>query len=203
MINIPSLEQLVHELGRLPGIGQKTAQRLSHYILKQPHEYSRGLRQALEAVEAKVRFCTQCFNYCESDLCHFCTDSNRQTERMCVVEEPFDIARLESSGSFRGLYHVLQGAISPLDGVNAKDLKIDELVQRLQQAEKDGKPIKEIILALDADIEGDTTALYLKRELENFDIKLTRIAHGVPFGSDIDYIDHRTLGLALDNRIEL
>lgn len=201
-MNIPSLEQLIHELSRLPGIGQKTAQRLAYYVLKQPNEYSQALRMALQSVEENVRFCEACFNYCEEELCHFCRDSHRQQDHLCVVEEPFDISRIESSGSFRGLYHVLQGAISPLDGVNASDLRIAELMERIEKAKATGQPIVEIILALDADIEGDTTALYLKRELKECSIKLTRIAHGVPFGSDIDYIDRRTLGLALDNRSE-
>lgn len=203
MLNIPSLELLIHELGRLPGIGKKTAQRLAYHILREPNEYSESLSHALEQVAAKVKLCGECFNYCESEVCHFCSDSNRQQDFLCVVEEPFDIARIENSGSFRGRYHVLQGAISPLDGITAKDLKIQELLDRVKAAKERGEPITEIILALDADIEGDTTALYLKRELENEKIKLTRIAHGVPFGSDIDFIDHRTLGLALNNRIEL
>ena len=203
MLNIPSLEYLIHELSRLPGIGQKTAQRLAYHILREPKEFSERLRDALKQVEENVGFCAECFNYSEAELCTFCSDHNRNSDVFCVVEEPTDITRIENSGSFRGRYHVLQGSIAPLDGVSAKDLKIAELFSRLDEAEAAGTPVQEIILALDADLEGDTTALYLKRELAGRDIKLTRIAHGVPFGTDIDYIDYRTLGLALNNRVEL
>ena len=201
MLDVPSLEALVHELSRLPGIGQKTAQRLAYHILQEDNDYSERLRQALQQVEDKVKFCVNCYNYTEENLCRFCTDSQRAPELLCVVEEPMDIARLESSGSFRGRYHVLQGALSPLDGVTAKDLKITELIQRIDLSQQSEHPIREVILAFDADLEGDTTALYLKRELAG-KVRLTRIAHGVPFGSDIDYIDHRTLGFALNNRME-
>ncbi|PCI27151.1 recombination protein RecR [Candidatus Kaiserbacteria bacterium] len=200
MLNIPSLELLVHELSRLPGVGQKTAQRLAYHIL-QADGYSQRLRHALDEVEKNVRLCATCFCYSEKETCHFCADQNRSQESLCVVEEPMDISRLESSGSFRGRYHVLQGSLSPLDGIGAKDLRIKELIERIDQSKDSDQPIEEVILALDADLEGDTTSLYLKRELEG-KVRLTRIAHGVPFGSDIDYIDHRTLGLALDNRAE-
>lgn len=201
MLDVPSLELLVHELGRLPGIGPKTAQRLAYHILQSPNSYSEKLRTALAEVEENVHFCKNCFNYTEKELCRFCTDVHRSNEVLCVVEEPMDIVRFESSGSFRGRYHVLQGALSPLDGITPKDLRIDELIRKIDISQKSESPIKEVILAFDADLEGDTTALYLKKELQG-KVRLTRIAHGVPFGSDIDYIDHRTLGLAIDNRIE-
>lgn len=198
MLPVPSLEKLIHELSRLPGIGPKSAQRLAYHILRAP-EFSRQLRAALSDVEERVQTCQTCFSYCEDRQCRFCADTNRNDQLICVVEQPLDILRIESSGAFRGRYHVLQGVISPLDGVTARDLRIPELLTRARSSEK---PVSEIILALDADIEGDTTALYLKRELQNTTIKLTRLAHGVPFGGNIDYIDHRTLGLALDHRVE-
>lgn len=198
MLNVPSLEALIHELSKLPGIGPKSAQRLAYHILRERGDYSSKLRQALRAVEERVGTCEKCFCYSEEKFCKYCEDSSRSDEVLCVVEEPVDINRIESSGMFKGRYHVLHGAISPLDGVTAQDLKINELLRRIEE-----EGVEEIILALDADLEGDTTALYLKRELQEKNVKLTRIAHGVPFGSDIDYIDHRTLGLALENRIEM
>ncbi len=198
MLEIPALEKLVHELTRLPGIGSKTAQRLAYYILKTREEYTEKLSDALLRVRAEVHSCPECFNFTDSDLCRYCTDSNRSNELLCIVEEPGDISRIESSGAFRGRYHVLHGALSPLDGVGPADLKIAELLKRL-----DVGGFKEIILALDADLEGDTTTLYLMKQVQGRSIKISRIAHGVPFGSDIDYIDERTMGRALQNRVEL
>jgi len=204
MLKVPSLELLIHELGRLPGIGQKSAQRLAFYILRSPHQASEKLRAAMQQVEEKVRTCPQCFSFTEEPLCHFCTDPSRDNDSLCVVEEPMDILRVESSGVFRGRYHVLQGTISPLEGIAPKDIRIEELLQKINGSLKEGAtPIREIILALDADLEGDTTVLYLAKHLKEKAVKLTRIAHGVPMGSDIDYIDHRTLGRALENRVVL
>ncbi|MCB0367991.1 MAG: recombination protein RecR [Bdellovibrionales bacterium] len=203
MLHIPALEKLVHELTKLPGIGPKTAQRLAYYILKSRADYSEELSEALKRVTAEVHDCPECFNFTDADICKFCSDVHRQNDIICVVEEPSDVMRIESSGGFRGRYHVLHGAISPLDGVTPDDLKISELVQRLNKAETDGQPIKEIILALDADLEGDTTVLYLAKLLQNRGIRLSRIAHGVPIGGDIDFVDDRTMNRALENRVEL
>lgn len=204
MLKINSLEKLVHELNRLPGIGPKTAQRLAYYILRKP-EFSEQLQGALQQVVTNVRPCTQCFSYTdESDLCRYCTDANRRDDLLCVVEEPSDIARVESSGAFRGRYHVLHGAISPLDNVAPHDLKIRELLDRVDAGLEGVKPkINEIILVLDPDLEGDTTVLYLAKALAGKDVKVTRIASGVPIGSDIDYVDDRTLSRALENRTTL
>lgn len=197
MLRIPALERLVHELKRLPGIGPKTAQRLAYRIMRNP-EGSQELRKALQLVEEQVTLCPQCFSFSEKSLCYFCQEPSRNDEIICVVEEPMDIVGIESSGAFKGRYHVLHGAISPLEGVSPDDLYIDELVFRVKNSK-----VQEIILALDADIEGDTTVLYLARILGTLkqDIKLTRIAHGVPIGGDIDYVDHRTIGRALENRV--
>ncbi len=209
---VPSLDKLVHQLNKLPGIGPKTAQRLAYFILRAQSKYSDDLCEALVAVRDNITECAQCFSYTEgTELCHYCEDSNRSNEVICVVEDPADISRLESSRMFRGRYHVLHGAISPLDGVSPQDLKVQALVDRIEAAKQSPVPICEVILALDADLEGDTTVLYLAKllgEIEpeavaNKKIKVTRIAHGVPIGGDIDYIDHRTLGRALENRIEL
>ena len=204
MLNIPALEKLVHELSRLPGIGPKTAQRLAYYILKSGNEYSDRLGQALTQVQAEVHDCPCCFNYTDADFCRYCVDPHRGDDSLCIVEEPSDIMRIESSGAFRGRYHVLHGAISPLEGIGPKELKIQELLDRVDAGlEGNGPQIKEIILALDADLEGDTTILYLAKHLQGKGLKLSRIAHGVPIGSDIDFIDDRTMGRALQNRVEL
>ena len=204
MLQIAALEKLVHELSRLPGIGPKTAQRLAYHILRSPEEYSHRLAEALMRVQSDVRTCPQCFNYTDIEICKYCLDPHRHNESICVVEEPSDIMRIESSGAFRGRYHVLHGTISPLEGVGPGDLKIQELIQKINQGNQgNGPKIKEVILALDADLEGDTTILYITKQMADKGIRLSRIAHGVPIGGDIDYIDDRTMGRALENRVEL
>ena len=200
MSQTPSLDRLVKELSKLPGIGEKTALRLAYFILRKGSQTSIGLQEALYAVNENIRLCSECFSYTEeSDLCRICSDSHRDLSSLCVVEDPSDIEKVERAGVFQGRYHVLQGAISPLDGVQPENLKIEELIERINDS--DGL-INEVILALDADLEGDTTALYLAKRLQG-KVRITRIAHGVPFGGDIDYIDQRTLGRALENRVEL
>ncbi len=204
MLNIAALEQLVHELSRLPGIGSKTAQRLAYYILRSPAEYSERLSESLLRVQAEVHSCPKCFNYTDKDQCKYCEDPHRNDESLCVIEEPSDIMRIESSGAFRGRYHVLHGVISPLEGISPQHLKIKELIQKIENGQNgEGPAIREVILALDADLEGDTTVLYLAKQLSGKGIRLSRIAHGIPIGSDIDYIDDRTMGRALENRVEL
>lgn len=201
MLNhVPSLEKLVAELSKLPGIGQKTAQRLAYFILRSPDEYSDALKEALTEVQTNVRECKSCFSYTEEETCHYCTDMNRRDDIICVVEDPSDIARIDSSGAFRGRYHVLHGSISPLDGIGPEHIRLTPLFEKLNRSEP---AVSEIILALDADLEGDTTVLYIAKQLQGRNIKVTRIAHGIPIGGDIDFIDHRTLGRALENRIEL
>lgn len=203
--HVPSLDRLVNELAKLPGIGPKTAQRLAYHILRSPASYNEALCLALENIKNSVRECTKCFSFTENDdLCHYCEDPQRQDDTLCVVEDPADIARIDSSGVFRGRYHVLHGAIAPLDGITPKDIRLEPLFARIQD-----ESIREIILALDADLEGDTTVLYIVKHLQkqaeqgSNPIKITRLAHGIPIGGDIDYIDHRTLGRALENRVEL
>ena len=204
MLKIASLEKLIHELSQLPGIGPKSAQRLAYYILKKKG-YSNKLRSALLQVEEHVKDCNQCFSFTDTgDLCGFCSDPKRSDETICVVEDPANIERIESSGVFRGRYHVLRGAISPLDGVGVDDLKIKELIQRAEAKDDNGNPVtQEIILALDSDLEGDTTVLYLSKIFREKGIKVSRIAQGVPIGSDIDYVDERTMGRAMEYRVEL
>lgn len=196
--NVPSLDRLINELAKLPGVGPKTAQRLAYHILKSPQAYNEALRSALENVVDTVRECPQCFTFTEEDdLCVMCKDTSRRDDIICVVEDPAVIARFDSSGAFQGRYHVLHGAISPLDGISPEDIRLAPLFARLENG------VKELVLALDADLEGDTTVLYIAKQLRDKDIKVTRIAHGIPIGGDIDFIDHRTLGRALENRVEL
>ncbi|MEK6553856.1 MAG: recombination mediator RecR [Bdellovibrionota bacterium] len=196
--NVPSLDRLINELSKLPGVGPKTAARLAYHILKSPESYNKSLQSALEAVSTTVHECSQCYTYTEEEnLCVLCKDSSRRKDLLCVVEDPADISRIDSSGAFQGQYHVLHGALSPLDGISPADIRLAPLFARLESG------VKEVILALDADLEGDTTVLYIAKQLRDKDIKVTRIAHGIPIGGDIDYIDHRTLGRALENRVEL
>ncbi len=206
MLHIASLEKLVHELSQLPGIGPKTAQRLTNFILKKP-QFSKNLRAALASVEESIRFCARCFSYTDtpSGLCHYCSNSKRNDQMICVVEEPENISQIEASGAFDGRFHVLHGAISPLEGLSPDDLKIKELVERIDQLLNQQSQSKvEVILALDSDLEGDTTMLYLAKILSTkTGVKVSRLAQGVPIGSHLDYVDHRTLSRALENRVIL
>lgn len=199
-IKVPSLDKLVHELSRLPGIGEKTAIRLAYHILKNKETYPDKLSEALQDVKSNVHLCQSCYTYTETEICNICSDSNRNSTQICVVEESFDISKIEASGKYRGRFHVLGGALSPIHGITPAHLKITELVRRIEKSEE---AVEEVILALDADLEGDTTALYVAKILEKRNIKISRLAHGIPFGSDIDYIDHRTLSRAFENRVEM
>jgi recombination protein RecR len=203
MLKILALEKLIQELSRLPGVGPKSAQRFAYYILKAPKLYSENLSRALTELKEQVHFCPQCFNYTDKDLCFYCADPSRSDEMICVVEEPTDIIPIESSQSFKGRYHVLHGALSPLDGVRPQDLKIAELLNRIDQQRDTRHPIKEIIFAVDSDLEGDTTVLYLSQQLQTYSLKLSRIAQGIPIGSDIDYIDDKTISKAMQHRVEV
>lgn len=204
MLHIAALEKLVHELSRLPGIGPKSAQRLAYHILRAPAEYSHRLAESLMRLQSDVHTCPSCFNYTDLSVCKFCVDVHRNNESLCVVEEPSDIMRIESSGAFRGRYHVLHGTISPLEGIGPQDLKIQELINKVNKGLGDEGPrITEVILALDADLEGDTTVLFIAKQLANKGLKLTRIAHGIPIGGHIEYVDDRTMGRALENRVVL
>jgi len=203
MLKIEALERLIHELTRLPGIGPKTAQRLAYYILKSPADYGHRLSTALTDLRAQVKMCRDCFNFTDQDACFYCLDPHRHEESLCIVEEPSDIASIEKSQGFRGRYHVLHGTISPLDGIGPDQLRIRDLVYRVERKIDTAHPIREVIFALDSDLEGDTTVLYISRLLQGKGLKLSRIAQGIPIGSDIDYIDDRTINRALLNRTEL
>lgn len=192
------IDNLITELTRLPGIGRKTAQRLAFFILSMPEAEALSLAKAIEAVKEKARFCSQCFNITESDLCEICSDDTRDGSRICVVEEPSNIHVIERVKSFHCRYHVLLGALSPLDGITPDRLKIRELVERVR-----GGSVKEVILATNPNTKGEITAQFIKETLAPFPVKVTRIAYGLPMGSDIEFADEVTLGKALEGRREL
>ena len=192
------IDNLITELTRLPGIGRKTAQRLAFFILSMPEAEALSLAKAIEAVKEKARFCSQCFNITESDLCEICSDDTRDGSRICVVEEPSNIHVIERVKSFHCRYHVLLGALSPLDGITPDRLKIRELVERVR-----GGSVNEVILATNPNTKGEITAQFIKETLAHFHVKVTRIAYGLPMGSDIEFADEVTLGKALEGRREL
>ena len=192
------LDRLVHELAKLPGVGERTATRLAFHILRQPKEYALGLAQALTDVKKKVRLCSECMNLTESDPCATCRDPRRDSDVICVVEDPSDVMAVERSHAFRGRYHILHGAISPLDGVGPDDIKVAELIRRLEHGR-----VGEVIIATNASIEGEATALYLTKLIKPTKVKLTRLASGIPVGGDLEYIDASTLSRAFEERREL
>jgi recombination protein RecR len=198
LLYTPPIARLVEELCKLPGIGQKTAQRLAFHLLKVPEAEARSLADAIIDARDKVTFCTRCFNFAQGDLCEYCMDSRRDPALVCVVERPQDIVAVERTGEFRGLYHVLGGAISPIDGIGPEELKIRELLERLRT-----EGVREVIVATNPRVEGEATGLYLANLLRPMGIKVTRIASGLPVGGDLEYADEVTLGRALKGRMEL
>ena len=190
--------RLIDALQRLPGIGPKTAQRLTFYMLKRPTAEVSELGEALLAVKQKIVYCRTCFNVTDEDPCRICTDLRRDDHVICVVEEPNDLLAMERTGEYRGRYHVLLGALSPLDGIGPDDLKIRELLARL-----DGKDTAEVILATNPNVEGEATALYLAKLLRPLAVRITRIARGLPVGGDLEYADQVTLSKALEGRREI
>jgi recombination protein RecR len=192
-----ALAILIDELRRLPGIGKVTAQRLAFFILKAPSERALALSDAIRAVKEKVRYCSVCWNITESETCNICHDVRRDPGMICVVEEPKDIVTIERTGEFRGLYHVLHGAISPLDKVTPDDIRARELILRLNTG------VREVIIATNPNIEGDATAMYLARLIKPIGVRVTRLARGLPMGGDLEYADDVTLARALEGRTEL
>jgi recombination protein RecR len=192
------LARLIEEFYRLPGIGPKSAQRLAYYLLRMPAADARSLAEAIVEVKDKVTLCSICQNVTEIDPCRICTDSARDRSIMCVVEEPLDILALERTGSYHGLYHVLHGAISPMDGIGPDDLKMRELLDRLRDGET-----KEIILATNPNLEGEATSMYLSRLIGPLGLRVTRLARGLPAGGDLEYADDVTLTRALEGRQEM
>lgn len=193
------VQDLIDELSRLPGIGPKSAQRVAFHLLKATPQDARRLAQAIVEAKDKVRLCETCFNVSDQELCEYCRDSRRDPSLLCVVQEPPDIVAIERTREYRGLYHVLQGAISPIDGVGPEDLRIGELLQRLK-APEGGDGVTEVILATNPNIEGEATAMYLARLIGPVGVRVTRLASGLPVGGDLEYADEVTLGRALEGR---
>ncbi|MDP2754436.1 MAG: recombination mediator RecR [Nitrospirota bacterium] len=192
------IENLITELTKLPGIGRKTAQRLAFFILAMSEEAAKGISKAINEVKEKARFCNECFNITETEVCSICSSSSRDRSKLCVVEEPSNILVIERSKSFNGIYHVLLGALSPIDGFTPDRLKINELIKRVGRNE-----IKEIIIATNPNTKGEMTAQYIREMLKPFNVKVTRIAYGLPIGGDIEFADEVTLSKALEGRREM
>jgi len=190
--------RLIEEFNKLPGIGPKSAARLAYHLLRLPEDEARSLAEAIVAVKEKTVLCSTCQNITDRDPCAICADENRERSMICVVEEPLDILALERTGYYKGRYHVLHGVISPMDGVGPEDLKIRELLPRLE-----GGMVKEVILATNPNLEGEATAMYLHRLISPLGIKVTRLARGLPMGGDLEYADEVTLTRALEGRQEL
>jgi recombination protein RecR len=193
-----SLARLIGQLERLPGVGPKSAQRMAFWILAHPREDAAALAEAILEVKERIRLCPVCFNFTDEEVCAIDRDPRRDRSLLCVVAETRDLAAMEKTNEFKGVYHVLQGVISPMDGIGPELLKIRELMRRLEDGE-----VKEVILATNPTIEGDATALYLARLIKPLGIKVTRIAHGLPVGGDLDYADQATLIQALEWRREM
>ena len=193
-----ALAALIEHLVRLPGVGPKTAQRLAFHLLKAPREDAAALAEALVALRDRTRLCQRCFNLCEAELCGICLDARRDGSLLCVVEEINDLLAIEKTREFRGLFHVLGGSLSPLDGRGPEQIRARELQARLESSD-----VREVILATNPNVEGEATALYLLRVLKPFPVKVTRIARGLPMGGDLEYADEATLARALEGRREI
>jgi recombination protein RecR len=192
------IENLINELTKLPGIGRKTAQRLAFFILTMREEDAKGISRAIEEVREKARFCRECFNITDSEICSICSNQYRDRNKLCVVEEPSNIIVIERSKSFDGLYHVLLGALSPIDGMTPDKLKIRELIQRIRD-----DSVQEIIIATNPNTKGEMTAQYIRELLKPLGVKVTRIAYGLPIGGDIEFADEVTLSKSIEGRREM
>jgi recombination protein RecR len=195
---VEPVARLIEELGKLPGIGPKTASRLTFFLLRAEDEQARALAQAIQEMKEQVTFCTRCFNITVAELCPICQSLSRDQSKICVVEEPLDVLAIERTGAFHGLYHVLHGHIAPLEGIYREDLKIDALLARVR-----GEPVDEIILAMNPNTEGEATAFLLLRDLAPLGVRVTRPARGLPTGGDLEWADPDTLGSAMEGRREL
>jgi len=198
MADVEAISRLVNQLSKLPGIGRKTAQRLAYHIISQPEEQVRELAVAIFNGKKQVHFCPVCGNFTDTDPCAICSDSSRRKDVICVVKDPRDVNAMERMRDYNGLYHVLHGVISPMDGVGPDDIRIRELMQRLSSGE-----VEEVVLATNPDVEGEATAAYISRLIRPMDVKVTRIAHGVPVGGELEYTDEITLLRAFQGRREL
>jgi len=194
----PPVAALIEEFSKLPGVGVKTAQRLTFFILRSPTDQARRLAEAIMRVKESIVYCSRCFNITETDPCAICSNPNRDQEMICVVEEPLDVLALEKTGVYKGLYHVLHGALSPVEGIGPKYLRIDELLKRLREGN-----VREVILATNPNFEGEYTANYIQKELKPFNVHITGLARGLPIGGDLEYADEGTLSRAIEGRREM
>ncbi|MDZ4720970.1 MAG: recombination mediator RecR [Roseiflexaceae bacterium] len=195
---IEPVARMIEEFGRLPGIGPKTASRLTFFLLRAEEEQTRSLAEALLGLKEGVRFCKRCFYIAQDEFCSICSNTNRDQRIVCVVEEPLDAVAIERTGVFKGLYHVLHGRIAPLEGMNREDIYFDELVDRVRT-----EPLEEVILATNPNLEGEATAFHLQRALVSLGVRVTRLARGLPTGGDLEWADSSTLSSALEGRREL
>lgn len=193
-----SLSQLISELARLPGIGRKTAQRLAFHLLRAPRDEALALSSAIVEVKDKIRYCRSCGNFTEEELCEICKDASRNESLLCVVEQPTDLLALEGTNEYRGFYHVLHGALSPLEGAHPESLRIEELKTTLAK-----RSVTEVIIATNPTVEGDATAFYLAGLIRPLGIRVSRIARGIPMGGDLEFSDHATLARAISGRVDL
>jgi len=196
--SIPSFARLVAELAKFPGVGNKTATRLAFFLLRQPKAQAEALAEAILDLQRNTRFCSVCFHITEQDPCPLCCDPRRDEGLICVVEEPQALMAIERSRSFKGRYHVLHGALSPLDGVGPEDLKINPLIKRLEQG-----GVQELLIATNFTVEGDATALYLAKLVQPLGIRVTRLAYGIPMGSELEYVDEATVNRAVEGRRDI
>jgi len=192
-----SVNRLIQELSKLPGIGPKSAQRLTYYLLRTPDEQAQALAEAILSLRQKTQLCSGCFNIADSDLCPICRSDGRDSKKICIVEQPQDILALEHARAYKGLYHVLHGAISPTEGVGTEDIRIKELLERLK-----GSQVDEVIIATNTTLEGEATAMYIKKLISPLGIRITRLARGLPFGTELEYADDVTLTHAIEDRQE-
>jgi recombination protein RecR len=212
------IQRLVQHLSRLPGIGEKTATRLAFHLIRSPEEHARGLAAALVEVVEKIRLCSVCMNVTEDDPCGICRDTGRDAGIVCAVSSPSDVVAIDRSGHFQGVYHVLHGLLSPLEGIGPEDLRIDELLRRIERSENSGgsgeagdsgsavgavAPIREVIVATSANVEGEATAMYLARLIKPMGVAVSRIASGIPVGGELEYTDQATIARAMDARAPL
>ena len=191
----PLVQRLIDEFSRLPGIGPKTAQRLTYYLIKMPNEQSESLSEAIVSMKRNIVLCRQCFHITDQELCDVCTDPTRDQDTLCVVEQPLDVVAFEKTGTYAGRYHVLHGAISPINGIGPDNLNIRPLIDRISKED-----YKEIILATNPNLEGEATSLYIQRLIGDLGVKVTRPARGLPMGGDLEYAEEATLGSALEGR---
>lgn len=196
--SIPSFARLVTELAKFPGVGRKTATRLAFYLLRQPEQQSEALASAIREVKMRVRLCSRCFHLTEADPCAICCDASRDGHLLCIVEQPQDLLAIERGRSFHGRYHILHGALSPLDGIGPEQLRIRELLERVE-----AEGVTEVVVATNFSVEGEATALYLAQRLRPLGIRVTRLAYGIPLGSDLEYVDDATVSRAIEGRREL